>query len=116
MITVYGIRNCDTVKKALKWLEQEDVEYQFHDYKKLELEKKMLSAWCKQIDWELLLNRRGTTWRKLPDDARDNINKTSAIALMLEHTSMIKRPVIDTGNELLVGFDPERYQEIFARS
>ena len=116
MITVYGIRNCDTVKKALKWLDQEGVEYQFHDYKKQGLEKKVLTNWCKQTDWQLLLNRRGTTWRKLPEEARENINKTSAIPLMLEHTSMIKRPVIDTGDDLLLGFDLERYQEIFAKS
>ena len=113
MITVYGIANCDTMKKARKWLETHHIDYTFHDYKKLGISKSKLKDWCKQADWELLLNRRGTTWRKLDEKAKAGINKTSAIEIMAENTSIIKRPVIETGDKLLVGFSEEEFKATF---
>jgi len=113
MITMYGIPNCDTIKKAKKWLEANNIDYEFHDYKKKGITKAKLKDWCKQADWEILLNRRGTTWRKLDDDIKNNINKTSAIDVMAENTSAIKRPVIETDNEILVGFSVDTYEAAF---
>ncbi len=112
MITIYGIKNCDTMKKALKWLNQRGVEYQLHDYKKAGLEEATLKAWIEQIGWEPLINRRGTTWRKLPGSDREQIDEDKAIELMLANLSLIKRPVLVTGNSLHVGFKPEQYDEI----
>ncbi len=112
-ITMYGIKNCDTIKKARKWLEAEGVDYQFHDYKKEGIQKDQLITWINQLGWEVLLNKRGTTWRKLPDDVKDNIDEASAITVMLENTSIIKRPVLDTGNTLLVGFSADEYAKHF---
>lgn len=112
-ITMYGIKNCDTIKKARKWLEAENVDYQFHDYKKEGIQKDQLVAWIDQLGWEVLLNKRGTTWRKLPDDIKDNIDEASAISVMLENASIIKRPVLDTGNTLLVGFSADEYAKHF---
>lgn len=110
---VFGIPNCDTVKKARKWLDANDISYEFHDYKKKGIDKKTLSTWSKELGWEALLNRRGTTWRKLDDDVKSSINEARALDLMVEHTSMIKRPVIDTGKQLLLGFDEAAYQAAF---
>ncbi len=110
---MYGIKNCDTIKKARKWLEAEGVDYQFHDYKKEGIQKDQLITWINQLGWEVLLNKRGTTWRKLPDDVKDNIDEASAITVMLENTSIIKRPVLDTGNTLLVGFSADEYAKHF---
>ncbi len=112
-ITMYGIKNCDTIKKARKWLEAEGVDYQFHDYKKESIQKDQLITWINQLGWEVLLNKRGTTWRKLPDDVKNNIDEASAISVMLENTSIIKRPVLDTGNTLLVGFSADEYAKHF---
>lgn len=109
-ITVYGISNCDTVKKARKWLDTNDVSYEFHDYKKLGIDATQLKQWCKKLGWEALLNRRGTTWRKLDDSQKADITEAKAVALMVEHTSMIKRPVITGGKTLLLGFDEEAYR------
>lgn len=113
MITMYGIPNCDTIKKAKKWLEANGIDYEFHDYKKQSITKAKLKDWCKQADWEVLLNRRGTTWRKLDDETKNNINKTSAIDIMAENTSIIKRPVIETGSEILIGFSTDTYEAAF---
>ena len=110
---MYGIPNCDTIKKAKKWLEANGIDYEFHDYKKQGITKAKLKDWCKQADWEVLLNRRGTTWRKLDDETKNNINKTSAIDIMAENTSIIKRPVIVTDNEILVGFSTDTYEAAF---
>ena len=109
MITIYGIRNCDTIKKTVKWLQDEELEYEFHDYKKQGIDKKTLNRWCKQVDWQTLVNKRGTTWRKLPETARDNLTKTSALQLMIDNPSLIKRPVIEYANQskIEVGFDRE---------
>jgi Spx/MgsR family transcriptional regulator len=115
MITLYGIKNCDTMKKARKWLDENQIEYRFHDYRKDGLEKKQLQAWSKSLGWETLLNRRGTTWRKLPEDVRNRIDEKTAIDLMLEQPAMIKRPLLDTGKELNVGFSPESYQQLFKK-
>ena len=109
-ITMYGIKNCDTIKKARKWLEAENIDYLFHDYKKEGITEEKLSVWIKQVGWELLLNKRGTTWRKLPDNVKENIDEKSAITVMLENTSIIKRPVLDTGSKLLVGFSIDDYK------
>ena len=112
-MTLYGISNCDTIKKARKWLDANDIEYQFHNYRKDGLEAKQLKQWTKELGWETLLNRRGTTWRKLPESDREAINEKSAIALMLEHPAMIKRPLLDTGKTRVVGFREEEYSELF---
>ncbi len=116
MITIYGIKNCDTMKKALKWLNERGVEYRLHDYKKAGLDEATLKAWVKQIGWEPLVNRRGTTWRKLPESDREQIDEDKAIELMLANLSLIKRPVLVTGNSLHVGFKPEQYDEILPPS
>jgi len=109
-ITVYGIRNCDTVKKARTWLEAQGVEYHFHDYKLDDIDRLRLEAWCRELGWEALLNRAGTTFRKLPDTDRQAIDARKAVALMLAQPSLIKRPVLDLGQRRLVGFKPELYE------
>jgi arsenate reductase len=112
MITLYGIPNCDTVKKARTWLEQAGLSYQFHDFKKAGLDKTTVSAWLKEVPWEILVNKKGTTWRGLPDATKASvIDATSATALMLENTSVIKRPVLCTNNQVLVGFDADLYKK-----
>ena len=109
-VTIYGIKNCDTMKKARDWLEAEGVAYDFHDYKAAGIDRAHLEAWVKELGWETVLNRAGTTFRKLPDAARENLDADKAIALMLEQPSMIKRPVLDLGDRLLAGFKPELYR------
>jgi arsenate reductase len=113
MTTLYGIPNCDTMKKARKWLADNGVEYEFHDYKKLGIEKKKLNEWIKTVGWETLLNRRGMMWRKVPDDVKANIDEKSAIGLMLETPSIIKRPVLEAKGKVTVGFKPDLYEELF---
>ena len=111
-LTIYGIRNCDTMKKARAWLEAHGVDHDFHDYKVAGVERAKLEAWAKIVGWEVLLNRAGTTFRKLPDDQKQNLDERKALALMLEQPSMIKRPVLERGKTLLVGFSAERYSAI----
>ena len=113
MTTMYGIKNCDTIKKARKWLEENGVEYQFHDYKKDGLNSELLKSWVAELGWETLLNKRGTTWRKLPDDVKDNIDEASAIEVMLDNNSIIKRPLLDTGSSKTLGFKADEYTQIF---
>ncbi len=113
MTTLYGIRNCDTMKKAWTWLDQHGVAYAFHDYKKEGIDRGKLEAWCRQVGWEVLLNRAGTTFRKLPDADRTGLDEAKAIGLMAAQPSMIKRPVLETDGALLVGFKPEAYQRLF---
>jgi arsenate reductase len=108
-ITIYGIKNCDTMKKARAWLDSHGVAYSFHDYKAEGIDKARLQRWAKEVGWETLLNRAGTTFRKLDDAAKEGLNESKAIALMLEQPSMIKRPVLDLGGKLVVGFKPEIY-------
>jgi Spx/MgsR family transcriptional regulator len=109
---IYGIRNCDTMKKARAWLESHRIAHEFHDYKTAGIDADRLAAWVKQVGWEVLLNRAGTTFRKLPDPARENLTEAKAIRLMLEQPSMIKRPVLERGKTLLVGFSPEKYSAL----
>ncbi|MFN2348826.1 MAG: ArsC family reductase [Thioalkalivibrio sp.] len=110
MTTLYGIKNCDTVKKARKWLDEHGVDYRFHDFRADGLEAKQLDAWIRAVGWETLLNRRGTTWRKLAEDVREGIDKQRAAALMLEQPTLIKRPVVEHGKQVIVGFDLDTYQ------
>jgi arsenate reductase len=112
-VTIYGIKNCDTMKKARTWLEDHGVAYAFHDYKAKGIDKASLERWSKEVGWEILLNRAGTTFRKLPDAQRENVTEKKAIALMLEQPSMIKRPVLDVGGKLLIGFKPDVYARQF---
>jgi arsenate reductase len=107
--TLYGIKNCDTMKKARTWLDSHGVPYEFHDYKASGIDRASLERWATAVGWEVLLNRAGTTFRKLPDDKKANLTRETAIALMLEQPSMIKRPVLECGKTLLVGFSPEKY-------
>ncbi|MXO61189.1 ArsC family reductase [Altererythrobacter salegens] len=108
-IQFYGIPNCDTVKKARKWLEEQGVAYDFHDYKKEGADPNMLRHWAGAVGWEALLNRRGTTFRGLPEADREGIDKAKAVALMAAHPSLIKRPVVIYDNGLLVGFDTDQW-------
>jgi arsenate reductase (glutaredoxin) len=112
-VTIYGIKNCDTMKKARVWLETHGVAYAFHDYKAAGIENGVLQAWSRALGWETLLNRAGTTFRKLPDADKAGLNETKAIKLMLAQPSMIKRPVLDVSGELIVGFKPETYAKAF---
>ena len=108
-VTLYGIPNCDTVKKARKWLEARGTDYGFHDYKKAGVPDDRLRAWVDKEGWEVLLNKRGTTFRKLPDADKADIDTDKAIALMIEHPSMIKRPVVEHDGGLLIGFDADAW-------
>ncbi|MCP3733964.1 ArsC family reductase [Sphingomonas sp. RP10(2022)] len=105
--TLYGIRNCDTVKKARAWLDAEGIAYDFHDYKTMGVDRERLTAWVDRLGWEALLNRAGTTFRKLPDADKADIDTARAIALMLAQPSIIKRPVLERDGVLLVGFKPD---------
>jgi arsenate reductase (glutaredoxin) len=108
--TIYGIKNCDTMKKARAWLDTHRVAYQFHDYKSEGVDRERLEGWAKRVGWETLLNRTGTTFRKLPEKDKQGLTAAKAIALMLDQPSMIKRPVLERGSKLVVGFKPEIYQ------
>jgi Spx/MgsR family transcriptional regulator len=114
-VTLYGIRNCDTMKKARAWLDSNSIEYTFHDYKASGIDASKLTHWCKQAGWEKVLNRSGTTFRKLSDSQRTDLTEAKAISLMLSQPSMIKRPVLELSGALLVGFSPETYERAFAR-
>jgi Spx/MgsR family transcriptional regulator len=109
-ITIYGIKNCDTMKKARAWLDKRGVDYAFHDYKSAGVRRAKIEGWAKKCGWEMLLNRSGLTFRKLPDKDKAGLTERKAIALMLAQPSMIKRPVLElAGGKLLVGFDPDAY-------
>ena len=110
-ITIYGIKNCDTMKKARIWLESHKVVYSFHDYKASGIDKPTLEGWAKKVGWEILLNRAGTTFRQLPDADKEGLKEKKAIALMLAQPSMIKRPVLEAKGKLTVGFKPEVYAQ-----
>ena len=109
-LTLYGIPNCDTVKKARVWLDGRGIAHGFHDYKKAGIDAATLSGWARAVGWEVLLNRAGTTWRKLPYEAREGVDEAKAIALMVEQPSLIKRPVVTGGARLLVGFKPAEWE------
>lgn len=112
-VTMFGIKNCDTIKKARTWLEAKGVTYRFHDYKAEGVEKAALERWAKEVSWEILLNRAGTTFRGLPEADKAGLTEKKAIALMVKQPSMIKRPVLDVGGKLIVGFKPEVYAAAF---
>ena len=111
--TLYGIPNCDTIKRARAWLDDHGVAYAFHDYKKAGIDRGRLAQWVSEFGWETVLNRAGTTFRKLPEDQRSDLDADKAIALMLAQPSMIKRPVLDLGQRRIVGFKPEVYAGAF---
>jgi arsenate reductase len=114
MPTIYGIKNCDTMKKARAWLDGKGVAYDFHDYKAAGIDKAKLEVWVKKAGRETLLNKAGTTFRKLSDAEKENITEAKAIKLMLAQPSIIKRPVLETGGgKILVGFRPEAYAAVF---
>jgi arsenate reductase len=113
MAKIYGIPNCDTMKKARSWLDAHKVAYDFHDYRKQGIDKALLEGWAKTVGWEVLLNRAGTTFKNLPAADKENVTEKKAIALMLAQPSMIKRPVLDAKGKLTVGFKPEQYQALF---
>lgn len=110
-VILFGIKNCDTMKKAFNWLTSNGVDYEFTDYKKAGVAAAHLADWSQRAGWETLLNKRGLTWKKLTDAERTDVNETKAIELMTQHPSLIKRPVLDTGRQLIIGFTPENYAE-----
>jgi arsenate reductase len=115
-IALYGIPNCDTVKKARTWLEKNGIAYTFHDFKKAGIERGLIDTWLRDVTWDVLVNRKGTTWRGLPDDRKASVtDNASATALMLESPSVIKRPVLHVDGRTHVGFDEENYRRVFQR-
>lgn len=112
-VTIHGIRNCDTMKKARAWLDARGIAYVFHDYKVSGVDRVRLAAWCEALGWERVLNRAGTTYRKLPESARDGLTQARAITLMLAQPSLIKRPVLELDGRLVLGFSPESYAAAF---
>jgi len=111
MHTLYGISNCNTVKKAKDWLEEHHIEYQFHDYRKQGLTAELLESFEATLGWEKLLNKQSTSWRKLTDEQKKSVSKESAMEYMLETPTLVKRPVLDTGEKMIVGFKAENYQQ-----
>ena len=109
-VTIYGVKNCDTMKKARAWLDKKAIAYDFHDYKVAGIDRSRLEAWAGKVGWEPLLNRAGTTFRKLPNADKEGLTEKKAMALMIAQPSMIKRPVLEAGGRILVGFKPEQYQ------
>lgn len=113
MLKLFGIPNCDTVKKSKKWLDSQGIKYEFHDFKKQGITKLQLAEWCKQLEWEALLNKRSQTWKKLTEADRTNVNQIKAISLMQAHPTLIKRPVAQQGKNITVGFDKKIFKAIF---
>lgn len=110
---IFGIPNCDTVKKARSWLDKHKVDYQFHDFRRDGLTEKQIKAWLGKVELEVLLNKRSRSWRELSERDKTNVTETKAIKLMLKQPSLIKRPVLVTGKTITVGFDPKHYQSLF---
>lgn len=115
MIRIYGIPNCDSMKKAFSWMKAHGIEYQFHNFKKEGLDASLLDGWIARVGWEPLLNRRGMMWRKLDGEVKNNIDRNSARRIMLEIPTIIKRPVLDSGDQLTLGFTEERYLELMQK-
>lgn len=113
-VALFGIKNCDTVKKARVWLDEHEVDYVFHDYKTEGVDRLLLAAWCKAVGWEVLLNRAGTTFRALPEKDKQGLTEGRALELMLKQPSMIKRPVLQARGKITVGFKPEIYASLFS--
>ena len=116
MNTLYGIKNCDSCRKAQKWLDENDIEFVFHDLRVDGLEIQMLERWSGKIDWHKLLNTRSTTWRQLPEKDRENISKSKALSLMLQHPTLVKRPVLESADFIAVGFSAGNYADIFEKT
>ncbi len=114
MITVYGLKNCDTCRKALKWLESQDMDHQFHDFRKDGVDAAAIQRWADAVGWDVLLNKRGTTWRGLPDDPKESTTAANAAALMAEHPALIKRPVFEAGGQIIVGFKDQQREQLIA--
>lgn len=114
-VTVYGIRNCDTMKKAFAWLDRQGVDYAFHDYKKAGVPAERLPAWAKAVGWEKLANTRGPTWRKIPDAEKTGLDEAKMLRLLQRYPSAIRRPVIEYGRKILLGFDDGEYRQAFDR-
>lgn len=112
-ITMYGIPNCDTIKKAKKWLTAEGQEFEFHDYRKQGINAEMVTEFCQQLGWENVLNKRGTTYRQLTQEQKDNLNEENAVALLVEQPAMIKRPILKVENNFHLGFKADQYSAIF---
>ncbi len=113
-INMYGILNCDAVKKAKTWFAENNLEVTFHDYKKEGIDKKLLTAWCSKVGWQILINKKGTTWRKLSEAEQEAVtNKTAAISIMLKNNSLIKRPVISFGEKIVVGYNQTELEQTF---
>lgn len=110
---LFGISNCDTVRKARRWLEQRDLAYRFHDFRKDGLTSRQIKSWLKQVDWEALLNKRGRTWRELSEQDKKVHSANQAVDLCVRYPALIKRPVLDNGGNIEIGFDPERYSQLF---
>lgn len=113
MVILYGISNCDTVRKARQWLDERAIAYEFHDWRKDGLNPVQLRAWVDELGWENLINRRGTTWRNLPEATRENMNEALALAVMEDQPSIIKRPLLELGSRRLLGFDAEQWKTLF---
>ncbi len=115
-IILYGIPNCDITKKAIGWLNKNKLDFKFHDYKKVGISEKKLAVWSKELSWDSLLNKRGTTWKSIPTEEQKTITgQKAAIHLMQQHTSLIKRPVVECNQKLLLGFDEAQYEKIFLK-
>jgi arsenate reductase (glutaredoxin) len=112
-VTIYGIKNCDTMKKARAWLDRHGIAYEFHDYKIAGIDRGVIEGWARAVTWETLLNRAGTTFRALPEKDKQGLGEKKAIELMAAQPSMIKRPVLEVSGKLLVGFKPEQYADAF---
>lgn len=113
MITLYGIKNCDTVRKACRWLEAENIDYQFHDFKKQGIDAELAAHWIDTLGLDTVINRRGTTYRKLDDETKANLTAETAIAVIQQNPSVVKRPVLANGQQLSVGFSDDQYRELF---
>lgn len=114
-IKIYGIKACDTMKKAMTWLDSNDIVFTFHDYKKLAIDEPKLRSWLSKVDWSELINRRGTTWRKLSEEQKTDVDDDAAIKLMLDNQSLIKRPLLEIGDQIVLGFKPDNYAAIFSK-
>ncbi|MDL5028539.1 ArsC family reductase [Vibrio satsumensis] len=113
-ITMFGIPNCDTIKKAKKWLEAEGIEFEFHDYRKQGINTELVTNFCSELGWELVLNKRGTTYRQLPQEQKDTLTEEKAVALLVEQPAMIKRPILKVDGKLHIGFKADQYAAIFS--
>lgn len=111
---LYGITSCDTIRKARNWLDSREIEFDFHDYRKQGLDMALLQSMEETLGWEAMVNRRGTTWRALPDSVKNSIDRDSALALMLQNPAIIKRPILDKDKQFFIGFEQQQYQDIFS--